>query len=119
MSLFPQRIRPAIDTEIDAARSAEARGEFYTAFRHLERAHVLGQRSTREHVRVHGLMLRFALRNQKPAEAFGQALRIVGAALFTAIGLVPRGNTGGADVSATRRMTVPADLQAAIDLARS
>ena len=99
-------------------RAAEARGEFHTAFCRLERAHVLGQASTREHVRVHWHMLRFAVRHSLAGEQFGQAWRMVAAAVFTPLGLVPAGNTGGSDVSGLRAMSVSADLQAAIELAR-
>jgi hypothetical protein len=53
MTTFTVRIRPSVQAELDAAAATEAQGQFYTAFKHLERAHVLGQPSTREHVRVH------------------------------------------------------------------
>ena len=119
MTRFSIRIRPHVQAELDAAHAAERRGEFYTAFSKLERAHVLGQSATREHVRVHWHMLRFALRNRLPAEAFGQAWRLLGAAAFTPIGLVPTGNTGGADTSAFRRMRLPQDLRATLDAARA
>lgn len=118
MTHFSNRIRPSVQAEIDAAAAAEARGHFHTAFHHLERAHVLGQLSTTQHVRVHWAMFRFAVRGGLTGEAFGQAWRMVGAAVFTPLGLVPPGNTGGADVSGVQRMQVPADLQALIDDAR-
>ena len=63
MTRFQLRIRALVQRELDAAQAAEALGHFTTAFRHLERAHVLGQPFTREHVRVHWRMFRFALRN--------------------------------------------------------
>jgi hypothetical protein len=118
MKTFSLRIRPAVQAELDAAASAEARGEFHSAFQHLERAHVLGQPATAEHVRVHWRMFRFALRNRLAGEAFGQAWRLLAASLFTAVGLVPQGNTGGSNVGALRRMAVPSDLQHVLDSAR-
>jgi hypothetical protein len=111
MSDYAIRIRPTVQAEFDAAATAEARGHFSTAFEHLERAHVLGQQATALHVRVHWTMLRFALRNKLAGQAFGQAWRLVAAAVFTAAGLVPEGNTGGADVSGFRRMPVARDLK--------
>jgi hypothetical protein len=119
MSTFAIRIQHSVQAELDAAAAAEALGHFYTAFQRLERAHVLGQESTVEHVRVHWLMLRFAVRNGLAGQAFGQLWRIVAAALFTAAGLVPEGNTGGTDVSGFRRMPVPMDLKRAFDAART
>ena len=118
MATFALLIQPSVQAELDAAASAESRGHFTTAFEHLERAHVLGQPATVEHVRVHWRMFRFAVRNRRTGEAFGQAWRLVAAAVFTAFGLVPEGNTGGADVSGFRRMPVPQDLRPIIQAAR-
>jgi hypothetical protein len=112
------RSEPGVQAELDAAASAEALGHFDAAFRHLERAHILGQSATVDHVRVHWRMFRFALRHRLAGEALGQAWRIVAASLFTAAGLVPQGNTGGSNVSGFRRMPVPADLAAAVLAAR-
>lgn len=114
---YARRIRPFVRQALDAAARSEARGEFATAFGHLERAHVLGQASTVEHVRVHLAMARWALRQRQAGECFGQAWRIVGAALKTWL-WVPVGNTGGAGVSGLRRMPVPPELQRCIDAAR-
>ena len=119
MTTFPLQIHPGIQAELAAAASAEARGHFTTAFRHLERAHVLGQPTTVEHVRVHWRMFRFAVRNRRAGEAFGQAWRLVAATLFTGMGLVPEGNTGGADVNGFRRMPLPEDLRQIIAASRS
>lgn len=114
---FARRIRPHVRHELDAALRLEARGEFDSAFRHLERAHVLGQASTAEHVRVHWAMWRWALRHNAAREAAGQAWRLAGALLKTWL-WVPVGNTGGARVSGLRPMPIPQDLQRLIDSAR-
>ncbi|MEJ8810868.1 DUF3703 domain-containing protein [Variovorax ureilyticus] len=118
MTTFALHIRPSVQAELDAAASNESLGHFHTAFRHLERAHVLAQPATGEHVRVHWRMFRFAVRNRMTGEAFGQTWRIVTAAIFTAFGLVPKGNTGGANVNGFRRMPVPQDLRTIIKSAR-
>lgn len=114
---FARRIRPHVQYELDAAAQHECRGEFTSAFARLERAHVLAQASTVEHVRVHVAMLRWALRHRLAGESVGQAWRIAGAALKTWL-WVPVGNTGGADVSGFRPMPVPPDLQRCLDAAR-
>jgi hypothetical protein len=118
MSRFAHRIRSSVQAELQAARQAEARGDAGAAFRHLERAHVLGQEATALHVRVHWRMFLWAVRRRKPAEVAGQLGRLVAAALVTGLGWLPHGNTGGADVSAFRRMPIPDDLQRLIDAAR-
>jgi len=114
---YASRIRPSVQAELDAAALEESRGEFATAFGHLERAHVLGQAATREHMRVHWAMWRFALRRGDRREAVGQLWRTVAATLKTWL-WVPTGNTGGTNVSGFQRMPVPADLQRHIDAAR-
>ena len=119
MPSFATRIRASVQDELDAAAAHEARGEFATAFRRLERAHVLGQFSTREHVRVHWAMLRWGLRHRAHGEVAGQLWRLLGALLKTAPGWVPAGNTGGTRVSGFRPMPVPRDLQRLIDAARA
>src|SRR5262245_52516267 len=116
---FGRRIHPSVQAELDAAAACDAQGRSGAAFGHLERAHVLGQADTLEHVRAHWAMLTWALRHNAAGEVWGQAWRLLGAALKTWVGRVPMGNTGGANVSGFKPMPVPADLQRLIDAARS
>jgi hypothetical protein len=110
-------IREAFKHEWSLAGTARDAGEFDAAFYHLERAHILGQRSTRLHVRSHVGMLGVAWHRRDARELAVQLTRIVAAALFSRL-WVPIGNTGGANVSATRPMPVPSDLQAILDTDR-
>ena len=119
MSEFGRRIRPYVEREILAAYQAESRGQPEVAFSHLERAHVLGQTSTGEHVRVHWHMFLWGIRQRNVRESLGQLLRIVGAAGGTIIGLVPQGNTGGTNVTPFKSMPIPPELRALIEEARS
>jgi uncharacterized protein DUF3703 len=114
MSSFADNIRPHVDAELNAAARDPGQG-----FAHLERAHVLGQASTREHVRVHWHMMRWAWRHRDAKEFAGQLVRITGAATKTFIGMVPSGNTGGSNVSAIKPMPVDPELAAIIEKARS
>jgi hypothetical protein len=102
-------LRAAFDRELASARAARARGDLGLAFQHLERAHILGQRYTRLHVRSHLDMLSVGWQRRDMREVFGQLSRILAASLFSRI-WVPLGNTGGASVSAVQPMTVPEDL---------
>jgi len=113
MSRFADNIRPYVDAELRASRADSVH-----EFAHLERAHVLGQASTREHVRVHWHMMIWAWRHRDARECFGQLFRIAGAATKTFIGLVPAGNTGGANVSPVRPMPLDPELAAIIEKAR-
>lgn len=119
MTTFGTRIRPFVDAELEASRQSVARGDAHASFSHLERAHVLGQASTFQHVRVHFLMLRWAVRQRIAKEALGQLMRIIGAATKTAVGWVPEGNTGGSNVRPFQPMPIPPDLGAAIRAART
>jgi pimeloyl-ACP methyl ester carboxylesterase len=111
---FARLIRPHVETELKTAALFETAGDPAMAFRHLERAHVLGQGSTVEHVRVHAHMLAWGLRHGDGREVLGQMVRIAGAVTKTVLGAVPRGNTGGARVSPLRPMTIPTDLAATL-----
>ena len=119
MNTFGQRIEPAVTSELRAGAVQEAAGHAKVSFRHLERAHVLGQASTVQHVRVHVQMLLWAVRRRVLREAAGQVLRIIGAATKTAVGWVPTGNTGGSNISPFKPVPIPADLQTVLDEARN
>lgn len=103
-------LREAFDSELEAAGLALRAAQPGLAFRHLERAHILGQRHTRAHVAVHWWMLRVGMRRNDAREIVGQMARIFAALLFSRI-WVPLGNTGGANVSAFKPMPVPDDLR--------
>ena len=118
MSEFSRRIRPHVEREILAAYQAEAQGKPDVAFWHLERAHILGQTSTVAHVRVHWHMFIWGIRQRDIRECLGQLLRIVGASIGAALGLVPQGNTGGTNVNPFKPMPIPPELAAQIAEAR-
>lgn len=107
-------LRDALEAELRQAAAAEAAGDATQAFRHLERAHVLSQRATGAHVRVHLRMLGWGWRRRDAREVAGQAMRTLAAALFSRI-WVPVGNTGGARVSALQPMPLPDDLRALLE----
>lgn len=117
-SRFRQRIRRDVQQELNAASSKEQRGEPKMAFSHLERAHILGQSITAEHVRVHWAMFLWGWRQRSLRECFGQTFRIIGALTKTAIGWVPAGNSGGANVSPFKQMPIPHDLKQQMESAR-
>ncbi|MBH5321520.1 DUF3703 domain-containing protein [Aurantiacibacter sediminis] len=85
-----------------------------SSFRHLERAHVLSQYSTKDHTAVHFAMLRWAWQQRDWREGTGQIVRLIGAMTKTAFGLIPAGNTGGSNVSPIKPMPIPDDLAAII-----
>ena len=105
------RLRTAYDTELQSARRAFSANDLATAFGHFERAHILGQWYVGAHTRAHLGMLRVGWRRRDAREILGQLLRIPGAILGSAVGRVPRGNTGGSNVSAFLEMPIAPDLR--------
>ncbi len=104
-------IKKYIDAEVLKAEKCVAENDLDAAFYHLERSHVLGQAITYEHTRVHWLMLKIGWKRKDLREIFGQIFRIVGASTKTPFGIYPTGNTGGANISAFKKMPISEDLQ--------
>ena len=118
-NIFTRNIRPYVEEELALARNDQNYGNKAETFAHLENAHVLGQASTRLHVKVHVQMLLWAVKQSNIGEFFGQLFRIAGAATKTVFGLVPHGNTGGANVSPFKAMPIKPNLNTIIKKARS
>ncbi len=100
----------AYKQEVKRANQALRQDDFETAFRHLERVHVLAQQRTGRHTFIHWRMLVAGLRRGDVREVVGQAPRIVASILFSRL-WVPRGNSGRARVGAFQPMPVPDDLR--------
>jgi Protein of unknown function (DUF3703) len=109
------RLRSAFESEFDAADVRRREGDLDRAFHHLERAHILGQQYVATHVRTHLAMLRIGVARRDLREIVGQLVRIPAAALGSALGVAPGGNTGGADVGFFAQMEIPPDLKALLD----
>lgn len=107
--MSPQ-LKAAFATEMQQAKDYFRLGDIDSAFVHLERAHIQGQRNTLRHTWSHWWMFRVGLRRSDFREVRGQVLRMVAALLFSRV-WVPEGNTGGADVHPLKPMPIPADLR--------
>jgi hypothetical protein len=106
MNNFTKNITPYVQEQLSKADQSDRLGDVAESFVYLENAHVLGQESTYWHVKVHYLMLRWAIKQRDINEAIGQIIRIIGAALLTAIKGVQTGNTGGSNVSPVKVMPI-------------
>ena len=62
------------------------------------------------HTRVHGAMLRLAIRQSDGKETLGQIVRIAVAAIGSFTGRFPLGNTGRATAPLMLPMAIPQDL---------
>lgn len=105
------RRREAYLVEARGAREAFARGELDLAFNRLERAHILGQPWAGPHTWTHWMMLRVGWRRRDAREVVGQLVRLAAGGVLSCAGLLPVGNTGGANIPATKSLPVPHDLR--------
>ena len=115
MSAKHTQLRERWSQERAAGRDARHRNELGDEWGHLERAHVLSQPLAIPHVRTHVAMLGYGLRRRDGREIVGQLARMFVAAPGTWTRHYPVGNTGGANVSATKTMPIPEDLQVFLD----
>ena len=104
-------VQQAFAAEMARARDGTAGGDRTSAWRALERAHILSQPFAWPHVRVHAAMLLFALRHGDWHEVAGQMPRLVLAAPASLLGRAPRGNTGGTNVGILTPLPVPPDIE--------
>lgn len=107
--------RQLIDQEIAIHTKARATGDMATAWRALERAHIVSQPYLGPHLANHRAMLGFAVEQRDWQEAAGQVFRLALAPLGSLTRRVPIGNTGRSNVSAFKPMPVPEDLLAKIN----
>ena len=112
------RLKQAFEQTMADARAARQQGALEVAFASLERAHILGQRDTLAHLRSHLAMLHLGWLRRDGREVCGQIVRLLAAVLFSRL-WVPIGNTGGANVSALRRMPISSELQALLEAERA
>ena len=112
--LDTEALRAAWLVERSLASSARVASNSAAEWAHLERCHILSQPLAVPHVRTHLAMLRYGRRNRDRHEILGQLGRLLVAGPGTALRRYPRGNTGGADVSAVAPMPIPSDLAAVL-----
>ena len=102
--------KKAFYQELQLAKKALRNAAYEVSFYHLENAHILGQRHWYRHTLSHCYMLHFGIRTANYKEIKGQILRILAALLITPI-WVPKGNTGGSNISATQPLPIRSELQ--------
>ncbi len=80
------------------------------AFYHFENAHILGQKHVCRHTISHYWMFVFGIKTNNGKEMIGQVFRMLASLLFTLI-WVPRGNTGGTNISPIKSIPVRKELK--------
>ena len=114
---MPAKLRPSYQQELDAYYTHWEKGHVLQAWRHLERAHILGQPYPLAHTAVHWQMLLFGFKTRNRKEVIGQLPRLLVGGIKSWAGMIPLGNTGGANVPPLKPLPIPDDLQRIIDAA--
>lgn len=109
-TVLPGALLPFYRQELTAARDRFAARDYLASWRHLERAHILGQPYPVAHTAVHLRMLWFGVRLKSLREIVGQIPRLLFGGVKSFVGRIPVGNTGGANVPALQPMPIPDDL---------
>ncbi len=107
--------RRLIAEEMATFQNARISGDVASAWRALERLHILSQTKTWPHIRSHLQMLGYAAAIGDGKEIIGQLARLALAPIGNITGRLPIGNTGRANVSAFVPMDIPADLRSVFE----
>lgn len=108
---MPESLQAHFKNELIMYRVEFKKSNLPSAWRHLERAHIIGQPWPGEHTYVHWLMLNFGFRIKNGKEILGQIPRLLVGGVKSFVGKIPVGNTGGANVPLLRTMEIPQDIQ--------
>jgi hypothetical protein len=107
---MPASLKPFYYKELLQAKSEFDKSHYQQSWRHLERAHILGQPYPAAHTAVHWKMLKFAIKIKNSKEIIGQLPRLLVGGVKSFVGKIPVGNTGGANVPPLLTMEIPEDL---------
>ena len=108
---IPLGLKPYYEAELYTYREELNKGSYLAAWKHLERAHILGQRYPFAHSSVHWKMLMFGFRIKSAHEVLGQLPRLFIGGVKSFVGKVPVGNPGGANVPALKSFPIERELQ--------
>lgn len=108
---MPDGLKVHYRQELEKYRTEFASNRLQVAWRHLERAHILGQPWPREHTYVHWVMMQFGIKIKSGREILGQIPRLLVGGVKSFVGNIPVGNTGGANVPPLQPMEIPDDLK--------
>ncbi|HET8859874.1 DUF3703 domain-containing protein [Marivirga sp.] len=108
---IPKGLKTHYQEELNFYKEKLVNGDLHEAWRHLERAHIIGQPFPYQHSEVHWLMLKFGIKIKNTKEVLGQIPRLLVGGVKSFVGTIPVGNTGGANVPPLKSMDIPDDLQ--------
>lgn len=107
---MPETLKPFYREELLQAKNEFDKKHYQQSWRHLERAHILGQPYPLAHTFVHCKMLAFGIKLKNTKEIIGQIPRLLVGGVKSFVGKIPVGNTGGANVPPLLPMEIEEDL---------
>jgi hypothetical protein len=107
---MPATLRPYFDKELRAYYAALQENKLQQAWRHLEKAHVIGQAYPFQHSYVHWKMLQFGIKIKSLKEVTGQIPRLLIGGVKSFVGKIPVGNTGGANIPPLKSLTIDREI---------
>jgi hypothetical protein len=107
---MPNALKPFYQHELTEYRNTFYKKNYQVSWRHLERAHILGQSYPYEHTAVHWKMFCFGIKENNYKEVIGQMPRLLVGGVKSFVGHIPVGNTGGANVPPLKPMEIPEDI---------
>ncbi len=108
---MPAGLKAHYNQELDQYNREISKGNMQLGWNHLERAHIIGQAWFKPHTYIHWLMFRFGISVKNKKEILGQLPRLLFGGVKSFVGIIPVGNTGGANVPPLRPMEIPDDLK--------
>ncbi len=108
---IPKKLKPYFQTELLNYKMELRQGNLQRAWKHLERAHIIGQRYPYHHSLVHWKMLQFGFKIKSSKEIVGQIPRLLIGGVKSFVGVIPEGNPGGANVPALKPFPIEEELQ--------
>ena len=104
-----QLLKSAFYHQLELGKIALNKQDYKVSFYHFENAHILGQKHLFRHTTSHYWMFLFGIKSKNVKETIGQFTRIIASILCTLI-WVPKGNTGGSNISAIKKMPIRKEL---------
>jgi hypothetical protein len=107
---MPESLRPYFERELKSYYSSLQENKLHQAWRHLEKAHVIGQAYPFQHTYVHWKMLQFGIKIKSLKEVVGQVPRLLIGGIKSFVGNIPVGNTGGANIPPLKPLPIEQEI---------
>ncbi len=107
---MPKSLRPYFLKELSDYKEAMQAKNLHMAWRHLEKAHIIGQAYPFEHSYVHWKMFLFGIKIKDGKEIVGQIPRLLVGGVKSFVGKIPVGNTGGANVPPLKSLPIEEEV---------